>query len=86
MKYITIAVFLLLVSGKIYSQTLDSIVPDRPGQTNPPNTVPVGMVQLETGFSSESSKTNHILTRIRTNHIRENKQGRKHKTDESILI
>ena len=62
MKYITIAVFLLLVSGKIYSQTLDSIVPDRPGQTNPPNTVPVGMVQLETGFSSESSKTNHILT------------------------
>jgi hypothetical protein len=47
---------------KNYTQTLDAIVPDRPGQTNPPNIVLVGTVQLETGFSRESDKTDEILT------------------------
>ena len=62
MKYIAIVALLLIVSVKNYSQTLDAIVPDRPGQTNPPNIVPVGIVQLETGFSRESSKIDDILT------------------------
>jgi len=62
LKYITIIALLLIVSFKNYSQTLDAIVPDRPGQTNPPNIVPVGIYQLETGFSRESSKTGDIVT------------------------
>ena len=62
MKNITIVALLLIVSVKSYSQTSDVIVSDRPGQTNPPTVVPVGIFQLETGFSRESSKTGDILT------------------------
>jgi hypothetical protein len=62
LKNIAIVVLLLFVSVKNYSQTLDAIVPDRPGQTNPPTIVPVGIFQLETGFSRESSKSGDILT------------------------
>jgi len=62
LKNITIIFLVLIVSVKNYSQTLDPIVPDRPGQTNPPTIVPVGIFQLETGFSRESSKAGDILT------------------------
>lgn len=54
---------LLLFSGvKSYSQTLGPIIPDRPGQTNPPNIVPLGAVQLETGFLRKSKRTGDIQT------------------------
>jgi hypothetical protein len=46
---------------KSHSQTLEAIVSDRPGQTNPPNIVPLGIFQLETGFSRESNKIGNIL-------------------------
>lgn len=33
---------------------LEPIIPDRPGQTNPPDVIPPNAMQLETGFSSET--------------------------------
>jgi hypothetical protein len=62
MKSLICCVLLLMVNVRSNSQTLEAIIPDRPGQTNPPNIVPLGIFQLETGFSRESSKTDDILT------------------------
>jgi hypothetical protein len=62
LKNLIYCVLLIVVSVRCHTQTLEAIIPDRPGQTNPPNIVPLGIVQLETGFSRESSKNGDILT------------------------
>jgi hypothetical protein len=41
---------------------LGPIIPDRPGQTNPPDVVPSGLVQLETGYSRETTTSGDIHT------------------------
>ena len=47
---------------KIEPQRSEPIVPDRPGQTNPPNVISSGIVQLETGFSRETINAGGIQT------------------------
>jgi hypothetical protein len=42
------------------SPMLAPIIPDRPGQTNPPDVVPSEVLQLETGFSRETTKSGGI--------------------------
>ena len=37
-------------------------MPDRPGQTNPPNVVPTGIVQIETGFLRQVDNADDITT------------------------
>ena len=64
MKNICWFVLFLLLNNECFSQSTTSllgpIIPDRPGQTNPPNVVPAGLVQLETGFSRETSKDDGV--------------------------
>jgi len=69
MKTLCLLVAILFVPVDAYSQYLQiilqppgPIVPDRPGQTNPPNVVASGTVQLETGFSRETDKAGGIQT------------------------
>jgi Putative MetA-pathway of phenol degradation len=69
MKTLCLLVTFLFVPVNTYSQYLQiilqppgPIVPDRPGQTNPPNVVESGTVQLETGFSRETDKAAGIQT------------------------
>jgi Putative MetA-pathway of phenol degradation len=69
MKTLCLLVSFLFVSVNAQSQYLQiilqppgPIVPDRPGQTNPPNVVESGTVQLETGFSRETDKADGIQT------------------------
>jgi hypothetical protein len=61
MKTLCFLVAILFVPVDIYSQYVQiilqqsgPIVPDRPGQTNPPDVVSSGIVQLETGFQRET--------------------------------
>jgi hypothetical protein len=56
MKTLYLLAAILFMSVNAYSQYFQltfqppgPIVPDRPGQTNPPNVVGTGVVQLETG-------------------------------------
>ena len=69
MKTLCFLASILFVPVDAYSQYLQiilqppgPIVPDRPGQTNPPNVVPSGTVQLETGFSRETKNAGGIQT------------------------
>ena len=69
MKTLCFLLALLFVPVDAYSQYLQivlqpsgPIVPDRPGQTNPPNVLASGTVQIETGFSRETDKTGGIQT------------------------
>ena len=69
MKTLCLFAALLFVSVDAFAQyfqlTLQPpgpIVPDRPGQTNPPNVVGAGVVQLETGFQREITDANGIRT------------------------
>ncbi len=43
-------------------QRSEPIVPDRPGQTNPPNVIAAGTVQIETGYLRESKNADGIQT------------------------
>jgi len=43
-------------------QKLGPIVPDRPGQTNPPDVIASGTVQLETGFQRETTNAGGLQT------------------------
>jgi hypothetical protein len=47
---------------QIILQPPGPIVPDRPGQTNPPSVIASGTVQLETGFSRETINAGGIQT------------------------
>ena len=67
MKSLCLPVITLFVFGSAYSQNVriepqrsEPIVPDRPGQTNPPNVISSGIVQLETGFSWETTNASGI--------------------------
>jgi hypothetical protein len=67
MKYLYLLAVLLCLGSEARSQYIQfllqqpgPIVPDRPGQTNPPNVVASGTVQLETGFSQEAQNADGI--------------------------
>jgi hypothetical protein len=69
MKTIYFLAVILCMPVDAYSQYLQillqqsgPIVPDRPGLTNPPNVVGLGIVQLETGFQRENINTGAIKT------------------------
>jgi hypothetical protein len=69
MKTLCFLAAILFVTVDAYSQYLQiilqppgPIVPDRPGQTNPPNVIASGTVQLETGFSRETKNAGGIQT------------------------
>jgi hypothetical protein len=69
MKTLCFLVAVLLISGSAYSQYIQiilqpsgPIVPDRPGQTNPPNVIATGIVQLETGFLRETINAGGVQT------------------------
>ena len=66
MKNILWFVLFLLLNDECFPQPttsiLEPIVPDRPGQTNPPNVVSSGLIQFETGFLREASKSGDIST------------------------
>ncbi len=61
------AIFCVLIDAhsqylQIILQKPGPIVPDRPGQTNPPDVVTSGIVQVETGFSQETMNAGGIKT------------------------
>ena len=67
MKSLCFLVVILFLPVDVYSQYVQiilqqsgPIVPDRPGQTNPPDVVGSGIVQLETGFMRESINSGGI--------------------------
>ena len=67
MKSLYLPVITLFAIVSAYSQNIQTepqrsepIVPDRPGQTNPPNVISSGIVQLETGFSWETTNASGI--------------------------
>jgi hypothetical protein len=66
LKRILWFVLFLFVNVESFSQSslplLGPIVPDRPGQTNPPDVIPSRIVQLETGFLRETSTSDGIRT------------------------
>jgi hypothetical protein len=69
MKNLCLIVVALFVFVSAYSQNIQTepqrpepIVPDRPGQTNPPNVIAPGIIQLETGFSRETINAGGIQT------------------------
>lgn len=69
MKNLCLLVAALCIFVSAYSQNIQTepqrpepIVPDRPGQTNPPNVIAPGIIQLETGFSRETISANAIQT------------------------
>jgi len=69
MKTLCLLLAVLFVTGEAYSQYLQiilqppgPIVPDRPGQTNPPDVLASGTVQLETGFQRETINADGIQT------------------------
>ncbi len=69
MKILCFLAAVLFAPVDVYSQYLQiilqppgPIVPDRPGQTNPPNVVASGTVQLETGFSRETKNAGGVQT------------------------
>jgi hypothetical protein len=60
-----ISLFILLFifsSAKIYSQA-EQIEPDRPDQTDSPNIIPIGFLQLETGVVYEKDVTDNVQTK-----------------------
>jgi hypothetical protein len=69
MKTLCLLAAILFAPVDAYSQYLQiilqppgPIVPDRPGQTNPPNVLASGTVQLETGFQRETKNAGGIQT------------------------
>jgi hypothetical protein len=69
MKTLCFVAAILFVIVSAYSQNIQSeasqpgsIVPDRPGQTNPPNVVGSGIVLVETGFQRETATAGGIRT------------------------
>jgi hypothetical protein len=64
LKNILWFVLFLVVNIESLSQSTSSmlgpIIPDRPGQTNPPDIVPAGLAQLETGFSRETTTSGDV--------------------------
>ena len=67
MKTLCFLVAILFAIVGAYAQNIptelqrsEPIVPDRPGQTNPPNVVASGIVQLETGFLRETKNADGI--------------------------
>jgi hypothetical protein len=69
MKSLCILVAILFVNVHAYSQYVQiilqppgPIVPDRPGQTNPPDVIASGLIQLETGFQREATNKGGIKT------------------------
>ena len=62
-----VAILFLIVSAQAQNiqsepQRTEPIMPDRPGQTNPPNVITAGIVQLETGFLRETINAGGIQT------------------------
>lgn len=58
-KIILLIIALIITLSVVYSQDKPEIVTDRPDQTEAPNLVPRGGLQIETGFAVENDRENN---------------------------